>query len=476
MIVDRTGNVIAYPESEAIVRRSTESLNTLRFANVFELESSVITELFSSLATPLADLPKNRPVFHTFAADGETHQSIIVPFPSDIWPWLIVIHMPENDYLGAIKQNRLVNIGLAVVIGLAAIAIGMAIARRIARPMADLRERALRIERGELEVDPPAEESPFQEIRATQAAFARMTRGLRDQKTQNADLNLALTKAKSDLEESVRQRTQELRDEISERRRAELRAEHANAAKTRFLANMSHELRTPLNAIVGFSEIIKTQAFGQIANTRYVDYGTDIHEAGHHLRALIEDMIDLALVEGEKLPLNEETIDPRITAQESIRMVTPLANKKSITLSMAAGQPNVLLSADPVRIRQILINLLTNAIKYTPKGGEVRVATDMAEDGGFRFTVRDNGVGMSQDYHELTVSMYAKRERRTSRAEDSYGLGLPLTAKLVEAHGGTFSLVSSPSRGTTAIAHLPPSRVIARKLHLIEATAIAAEG
>lgn len=463
MIVSRSGDVIAYPDSGEVVRQSKTDSNTLRFAKINEIPDPVAIELFNSMETPLEDLPMLEPVFKAFTVGGEVHQSIIVPFPSAIWPWLIVIHMPENDYLGTIKDNRLFNIGLAAAIGLVAILIGLVIARQISRPMAELRERARRIEQGDFDVEPPSR-SPFKEVRATQAAFAQMIGGLREQQAQNAVLTSALSRAKVDLEQSVEKRTQELRDEITERRRAE----HANSAKTRFLANMSHELRTPLNAIVGFSEIIKTQAFGAIANQRYVSYGNDIHDAGHHLRALIEDMIDLALVEGEKLPLNEEPLDPRISAEESLRMVGPMAEKKNIALHLDVGRTSVMLKADAVRIRQILINLLTNAIKYTPKGGEVWVSADAADDGGFQFAVRDNGVGLSQDYHELTVSMYAKRERRPRRAEDSYGLGLPLTAKLVEAHGGTFSLVSSPSRGTTAIAHLPPSRVISREIRVVE--------
>ncbi len=459
MIISRQGDVIAYPDSSAIIRPNTSDEKTLRFSKVSELGDPVAKEMFVSLETPLIDLPRREPLFHAFTLDGERHQSVIVPFPSAIWPWLIAIHMPEDDYLGAIKQNRLMNIGLAILIGLCAIAAGLVIARQIARPMAELREQALRIMQGDLETAEPAH-SPFKEVRETQSAFEQMTKGLREQQNKNEELNTALSRTKSDLEKNVERRTQELREEIAERRRAELRAERANSAKTRFLANMSHELRTPLNAIVGFSEIIKTQAFGAITNERYVSYGHDIHDAGSHLRSLIEDMIDLALIEGEKMPLNDEPVDPRGSAEECLRMVAPMADKKRISLQLEPGRDDILLTADPVRIRQILINLLTNAIKYTPEGGAVWVAVDLADDDGVKLAVRDNGVGLSQDYHALTVSLYAMRDRRERRTEESYGLGLPLTAKLVEAHGGTFSLTSSPSRGTTATAHFPASRVI----------------
>jgi len=477
MIISRQGDVIAYPDSSAIVRANTQDEKSLRFSKVSELGDPIAKEMFKSLESPLQDLPRRERQFHAFTLNGERHQSVIVPFPSSIWPWLIAIHMPEDDYLGAIKQNRLMNIGLAILIGLCAIVTGLMIARLISRPMVDLRERALRIMQGDL-AEGAASHSPFKEVRETQSAFEQMTKGLRDQQVKNEELTTALSRTKSDLEQNVERRTLELREEIAERRRAELRAERANSAKTRFLANMSHELRTPLNAIVGFSEIIKTQAFGAIENARYVSYGHDIHDAGSHLRSLIEDMIDLALIEGEKMPLNDEPVDPRASAEECLRMVTPMAEKKHIGLQLDHGRGDILLTADPVRIRQILINLLTNAIKYTPDGGSVRVQVDMADDGGVKLAVRDNGVGLSQDYHALTVSLYAMRDRRERQTEESYGLGLPLTAKLVEAHGGTFSLTSSPSRGTTATAHFPASRVITPDpgiIHL-ERKATAAQG
>ncbi|MEM1399752.1 MAG: ATP-binding protein [Pseudomonadota bacterium] len=469
MIISRTGDIIAYPDKSAIVRQSATDLRALRFAKVHELADPVASALFDTLGSGLEDLPRRDSLFHSFSAEGEAHHSIIVPLPNSIWPWLIAIHMPEDDYLGAIKKNQIVNIGLAIVIGVAAIAAGLFLARQISQPMASLRDQAMRITRGDLNTETPLR-SPFKEVRATQSAFDQMTGGLKDQKSQNHALTKQLHVAKSDLEQSVERRTQELRAEISERRQAELRAERANSAKTRFLANMSHELRTPLNAIVGFSEIIKTQAFGAISNQRYVSYGTDIYDAGNHLRALIEDMIDLALIEGEKLPLNEEFIDPCGAARNSIRMVEAMADKKEISLSLEAAAPDVLLKADAVRIRQILINLLTNAIKYTPNGGAVTVRVSSVDDGGIKLEVSDNGVGLSQEHNELTQSLYAMRDRRSRNGEESHGLGLPLTAKLVEAHGGTFSLTSSHSRGTTAVAHFPPHRVIHQSEESLQTT------
>ncbi len=212
-------------------------------------------------------------------------------------------------------------------------------------------------------------------------------------------------------------------------------AEAANRSKSRFLANMSHELRTPLNAIIGFSEVMTHEMFGNLGSPRYVEYARLIHESGGHLLELINGVLDMSKIEAGKFEIGEETFDFSAIAREALRFVKMPAERKGVVLKAAIAQSAAMMYADRRAIKQILINLLSNGIKFTPKGGEVRV-TAVRWEGGIEIAVADTGVGISQNDVERLGQPFEQVENEHVRSQEGTGLGLALVRALASLHGG----------------------------------------
>jgi signal transduction histidine kinase len=245
---------------------------------------------------------------------------------------------------------------------------------------------------------------------------------------------------------------------IAELAAAQIAAEGSNKAKANFLANMSHELRTPLNSILGFSEIIKNAAFGPIARN-YQDYAGDIHDSGSHLLSLINEVLDLSKLEAGQFELSEQHVDLALLVAGSIRLVEPQAQKAGIDLSYSIAEGLCFIRADERRMRQVLINLLANAVKFTPPGGQVALTLRRTEK-GLLIEVADTGIGIPADKLDLAMEPFAQVESGANRRYEGTGLGLPLAKRLVELHGGTLSLKSEVNSGTVVSIILPPSRVV----------------
>ena len=241
--------------------------------------------------------------------------------------------------------------------------------------------------------------------------------------------------------------------------KAKERAESASTAKSEFLANMSHELRTPLNAIIGFSEIIKSRKFGPTSE-RYPEYARDIFNSGTHLLALINDILNLSRLEAGQLELQDAEIDLRATVEACMNFVETQARQAGIQLSASLDDNLTLIRADERRLRQILINLLANAVKFTPENGQVRVTSTLT-DAGLAIAVLDSGIGMAPEDIPKAMAFFGQVDSKISRKQEGTGLGLPLAKQLVELHGGTFTIQSAVNAGTTVTFVLPLERIIA---------------
>jgi len=231
-------------------------------------------------------------------------------------------------------------------------------------------------------------------------------------------------------------------------------AEAANRAKSEFLANMSHELRTPLNAIIGFSTIMREGLYGQL-NEKYAEYVGMVCDSGTHLLAIINDILDLAKAESDRIELREEDIDIARVVSLSSTIVREMADKAGVDYDVTLADVLPHVRADSGRLRQILINLLGNAVKFTPSGGRVSLSAQATPDGGLQFCIADTGIGIARDKIEVAMSPFGKVDSRLARRFEGTGLGLPLTKRLVELHGGTFDLSSEPGRGTIVTVRLP---------------------
>jgi two-component system cell cycle sensor histidine kinase PleC len=236
-----------------------------------------------------------------------------------------------------------------------------------------------------------------------------------------------------------------------------IRAEGANKAKSEFLANMSHELRTPLNAINGFSEIMVGEMFGPMGDKRYTEYAQDILSSGQHLLALINDILDMSKIEAGKMNLRFEPMLLADVVEDSVRLMRNRADAGGLTLE--ANLPVLPeIEADYRAIKQIILNLLSNALKFTPAGGQVQVGAEMRRDGPVdrvRLTVRDTGIGISPEDLDRLARPFEQIENQHSKTQQGTGLGLALTKSLVELHQGVLELTSEPGVGTTACVTLP---------------------
>jgi len=250
-----------------------------------------------------------------------------------------------------------------------------------------------------------------------------------------------------------------IRTDVTKRKKAEMTALTANRAKTDLMANMSHELRTPLNAIIGFSGTMKAEIFGPIENAKYKEYLDDIHFSGEHLLALINDILDVSAIEAGALNLYEDTVSLYDVVDASIRIVGPRAEKGLVTITSAIDQESPSLFVDERRIKQVLLNLLTNAVKFTPEQGEVFVTSQENKDGSLSITVSDTGIGMDEDEIVMAMSTFGQVDSGLNRKNDGTGLGLPLTAGLMKMHGGTLKVHSKKGHGSQVIVNFPPTRI-----------------
>ncbi|MDR3448258.1 MAG: ATP-binding protein [Alphaproteobacteria bacterium] len=245
----------------------------------------------------------------------------------------------------------------------------------------------------------------------------------------------------------------------SELTRAKEQADFANRSKSEFLANMSHELRTPLNAIIGFAEIIKDQMFGPAGNPQYVEYAKDIYDSGQHLLSLINDILDMSKIEAGKRMLSDAQLNIDAIVQSVSRLVAARAAEGKVRLNLHVPRDLPTLRGEEKAMKQILTNLLTNAVKFTSEGGSVTLSAMIDDAGRMNINVVDSGIGIAQKDIAVALAPFGQIESALSRKHQGTGLGLPLTKALVELHGGTLTLESELGVGTTVKLIFPAERV-----------------
>ncbi|MBC7953674.1 MAG: HAMP domain-containing histidine kinase [Rhodospirillaceae bacterium] len=245
--------------------------------------------------------------------------------------------------------------------------------------------------------------------------------------------------------------------------RRELIQEHAaHVAKSAYLANMSHELRTPLNAIIGYSEMIKGEMMGPLGNPKYAEFAGDIHASGTHLLDLINDVLELSRIEAGRLELNERTIEMAPVLVSCHRLLQDQARRAGLTVDIHSGPDLPEILCDATKIKQVVLNLMTNAIKFTPRGGKVSVHA-YRRDGAVAITVSDTGVGIPAHEIPRVLTPFLQAAHTHVMSDQGTGLGLPLAKKLMELHGGALTLDSTPGAGTRVTVTFPAERCTTTK-------------
>ncbi len=239
---------------------------------------------------------------------------------------------------------------------------------------------------------------------------------------------------------------------------AQLRAEQAARVKTDFVAHVSHELRTPLNAVIGFGEVLEREVFGPLGHPKYAEYARDIRESGQHLLSLINDVLDLSKIEAGRMELHREALVPQEVVRASLVLISGLAQVRGTAVRVEVDADLPMIEGDARAIKQMLVNLLSNALKFAPEGGDVQVTANVSGK-HVVFAISDNGPGMTDEQVEIALTPFGQVSGLVAQNERGTGLGLALANRLAELHGAPLEIYSAPGFGTRACFRIPQAVV-----------------
>jgi len=337
--------------------------------------------------------------------------------------WHVFVEQPLAEAFAPLYAS-LLRTGLLLLAGLVlAVAASLYVARRMVTPIRAIQAGAAQFATGKL--DQRIEVRSGDELEALASEFNDMAKRLQE--------------SYASLERKVEERTREL--------------EVANRHKSEFLANMSHELRTPLNAIIGFSEVLQERMFGEM-NEKQTEYINDIHGSGRHLLSLINDILDLSKIEAGRMELDLTRFHVPSAISNALTLMRERASRHFVALSSTVDEQVDEITADERKFKQILLNLLSNAVKFTPEGGKVDVRARRL-DGKVEIAVADTGIGIAPEHHTAVFEEFRQLGKDYTKKSEGTGLGLALTRKFVELHGGKVRLESEPGKGSTFTFTLP---------------------
>jgi signal transduction histidine kinase len=432
-VVDAHGHLIAHPDSSLVLRQTDMAALLPQVAEAVAAPGRAASER----ATTARDL------------DGHDVLTAYEPISSGDVGWVVFVEQPLAEAFGPIYEAILRSVGLLVLGLLAAVAASLLLARGMTRPIRALEAGAARIGAGALEerIDLRTND----ELESLADAFNAMAARLRE--------------SYSSLEQKIDERTQELAG-------ANALLASASQHKSEFLSRMSHELRTPLNAIIGFSDVLLAGSYGPL-NEKQRDYLQDVLSSGQHLLSLINDILDLSKVEAGRMELELSDFSLRDALQGGVTIIRERASLHGIKISVACDDGLDVIRGDARKVRQVIFNLLANAVKFTPDGGRVEV-TARALDGEAWVSVRDTGVGIAPDEQAHLFEEF--RQTASARGHEGTGLGLSLAKRFVDLHGGRIWVESALGKGSTFTFTLPVSGLRPIDVHVDRGPAEVARG
>ena len=418
--VDSRGVLVAHPDLNLVLKHTN---------------FSSLPQVRAALDAP----PHDAPDAVTIGRDERGTKVLSAYRTIDSLGWRVFVEEPLSEAFAPIEAAVWRTALLLVAFLLLAIATGMALARRLVRPIESIQVAAARMGSGAL--DQRIEVGSRDELGALAEEFNRMAERLGE--------------SYAGLERKVEERTRELATALRELDEKSRQLEAASLHKSAFLANMSHELRTPLNAILGFSQVLREELFGEL-NEKQVEYVDDILSSGHHLLSLINDVLDLSKVEAGQVELEVALFSLREALESGVVMVRERATREGVRVELGPVPELDAVPGDERRVRQVIFNLLSNAVKFTPAGGTVGIGAAQV-NGEVRVSVADTGPGIAAEDRERIFEEFQQTDDGAAQGEGT-GLGLALSKRLVELHGGRIWVETELGRGSTFVFTLPTAR------------------